>query len=214
MKLGSRPLALAIMLAMVAAACGDDGGSSGAADPDVAPDEVAADVVASIPGGDASVDGVVTRTVPVSEDGDGRGQLHLTLDTQCRNDRGTGVEPLTTVGTGVLSLAEPDDEITFRFEGLADGTYFASGWLDDVDNEEQDEDLPATGDLVMFGDLSPRCDEFEVVDGEADDLRLELDYEMPFTLPGLSRVTRGSSRVATSPASTPTRSSMTAPPTR
>ena len=171
-------LVLAAML--LAAACGDDSddGADDSSDADV--------VVGEIDEGTGEVEGVFVRTVPLAEDGDGVGPLHLTLDTDCRNDLGTGIPPLLSmVADEPVTVTAEDDEVPFRFTGLADGTYFASGWVDDVDNTEQEEDLPATGDLVMFGDLSPRCVAFDVVDGEARPLVLELDYEMPFTLPGL-----------------------------
>lgn len=173
---------LVLVAALVATACGDDGsGDEGVAARD---DE---EVVGALDLGSAEVTGTVRRTVPVADEGDGVGTLHLTLDQDCRNDVGSGIEPLLSLTTDEpVTVTADDDEVPFRFTGLADGTYFASGWVDDVDNAEQEEDLPATGDLVMFGDLSPRCVQFDVVDGQAEPVALELDYEMPFTLPGLS----------------------------
>lgn len=175
-----RWIGLILAAALVAAACGDDSDNdaTGASDD--------AEIVGAVDLGSAEVTGVVRRTVPVAEDGDGVGPLHLTLDTDCRNNLGSNVPPLLSmVADEPVTVTADDDEVPFRFTGLEDGTYFASGWIDDVVNEEQEEDLPATGDLVMFGDLSPRCVEFEVVDGEADQIVLDLDYEMPFTLPGV-----------------------------
>ncbi|HUW01192.1 MAG TPA: hypothetical protein VMW08_02445 [Acidimicrobiales bacterium] len=168
--------------AFVIAACGSDSDATQTGS-DVDPDDGV--IVGQLDLGDGEAEGVFRRTVPLADDGDGVGVLHLTLDTDCRNDLGTGVPPLLSmVADDEVTVTDETDEVPFRFAGLADGTYFASGWVDDVDNPEQEEDLPATGDLVMFGDLSPRCVEFEVVDGAADPLVLELDYEMPFTLPG------------------------------
>ena len=170
---------IALVAALAATGCGDDGsgddGATGGSDP----------ILIALDLGSAEADGVVSRTVAVADDGDGMGILHLTVDGDCRNDLGSGIPPLATlVVDDPVSVAADDDEVPFRVTGLADGTYFASGWIDDVDNPEQEEDLPATGDLVMFGDLSPRCVQFEVVDGQADPIDLDLDYEMPFTLPG------------------------------
>jgi hypothetical protein len=172
-------IAPVLALALLASACGDDGDSPSATDGP-------AEIVGELDLGSAEVTGVLRRTVPVAEDGDGVGVVHLTLDVDCRNDRGSNVPPmLSLTGDEPVTVTAESDEVPFRFTGLADGTYFASGWVDDVDNTEQEEDLPATGDLVMFGDLSPRCVGFEVVDGKADPVILELDYEMPFTLPGV-----------------------------
>jgi hypothetical protein len=170
---------IALVAALAATGCGDDGsgddGATGGSDP----------ILIALDLGSAEADGVVSRTVAVADDGDGMGILHLTVDGDCRNDLGSGIPPLATlVVDDPVSVAADDDEVPFRVTGLADGTYFASGWIDDVENPEQEEDLPATGDLVMFGDLSPRCVQFEVVDGQADPIDLDLDYEMPFTLPG------------------------------
>ena len=168
---------------LVLSACGDDGDDE---DPTAATDASTDEVVGALDEGDGEVTGTVRRAVALSEDGDGTGVLHLTLDSACRNNLGSEVPPLLSItAEEPVSVATEDDRVPFRFTGLADGTYFASGWLDDVDNPEQEEDLPATGDLVMFGDLSPRCVEFEVVDGTAAPVDLDLDYEMPFTLPGV-----------------------------
>jgi hypothetical protein len=176
-----RVLAALAATALLIAACGDD--TDDASSDDSPSSEV---IVAEVDLGTGEAEGVFRRTVPLAEDGDGVGLLHLTLDTDCRNNLGTNIPPLLSmVAPDEVTVTEETDEVAFRFVGLADGTYFASGWVDDVDNPEQEEDLPATGDLVMFGDLSPRCVEFEVVDGVADPLDLALDYEMPFTLPGL-----------------------------
>ena len=171
-------IGLTLAAVLITASCSDD--TTSEADPSPA------EVVGELDLGDVEVTGVLRRTVPLAEGGDGVGPLHLTLDTDCRNNLGSNVPPLLSmVAEDPVTVTADDDEVPFRFTGLEDGTYFASGWVDDIDNEEQEEDLPATGDLVMFGDLSPRCVEFEVIDGEAEPVVLELDYEMPFTLPGV-----------------------------
>ncbi|MEL7206618.1 MAG: hypothetical protein AAGK32_00030 [Actinomycetota bacterium] len=177
----TRAVLILTVAALALAACGDD--SDDASGEERAGGE---EIVGELDLGEGEAAGVFVRTVPLADDGDGVGTLHLTLDENCRNNLGSEVPPLLSMTADEpVTVTEETDEVPFRFTGLADGTYFASGWVDDVDNPEQEEDLPATGDLVMFGDLSPRCVEFEVVDGEADPIVLELDYEMPFTLPGV-----------------------------
>ncbi len=143
-------------------------------------------VRASAGDGALSASGVVRRSVPISKLGDGRGTVHVSIAQDCRNDRGTAVESLANFEIEDADLRNDDATLPFTISGLKAGeTYYAAAWFDDIDNREQEEELPAKGDLAMFGDLSPRCQEIVVKKSDVTNVELVLDYEMLFTLPGL-----------------------------
>lgn len=160
------------LLAMMAGCGTDDTKSSAGA-------------TASAGDGALSASGNVSRIIDLSSMGDGLGTVHISLDVDCRNDRGTASKPLASLEIAEADLRDADAKLPFVISGLEEGkTYYAAAWFDDVDNAEQDEVLPATGDLAMFGDLSPRCVELEMGKDDIEGVKLELDYEMMFTLPG------------------------------
>lgn len=154
------------------AACGSDAGKQQVSE-------------ASAGTGALSARGSVSRKIPLSMRGDGLGVVHISVDKDCRNDQGTTTKPLGALEIDDVDLRDDDASVPFVITGLEAGkTYYAAAWFDDVDNPEQDEVLPATGDLAMFGDLSPRCVELKLNKNDLDGVKLELDYEMMFTLPG------------------------------
>jgi len=142
-------------------------------------------VEASAGKGALKASGAVSRIIGLSEMGDGLGTVYVSLDVDCRNDRGTATKPLASFEIKDADLRKTNAELPFVIMGLEEGkTYYAAAWFDDVDNPEQDEVLPGKGDLAMFGDLSPRCVKVEMQKADVENVKLELDYEMMFTLPG------------------------------
>ncbi len=173
--LNARAVSALLFAALLLASCGSDG-SGKTANPSEA----------SAGDGALQASGTVTRSVPISKMGDGKGTVHISIAKDCRNEQGTAVKSLASFGISAVDLTKKDAAAPFLITGLkANETYYAAAWFDDVDNEEQDEELPATGDLAMFGDLSPRCQKIELSNGDVQGVKLVLDYEMMFTLPGV-----------------------------
>jgi hypothetical protein len=144
------------------------------------------------PAGVGMIRGEVTRTVALSEEGDGVGALHIALAEECLAKAGTAPKLLAKIDVDEADLSDDDAKIAFEVSGLADGVYQASTWFDDVINEDQDEDLPGKGDLAMFKAATPICVEVKVADGKlVEDVTLALNYVMPFNLTGTMADDRG-----------------------
>jgi len=172
-----------VMLACALGACGSD-----ASDEDV---ETARGSAKGLKG-DGEVHGAVTRSVALSKSGNGVGPLHISLADECLSKAGTAPNLIAKIDVDEVDLSEKGARVPFEITGLPDGTYFAATWFDDVVNKDQDEDLPGKGDLAMFKAATPICVKVEVKDSKiVEDVKLVLNYEMPFDLTGVNADERG-----------------------
>ena len=147
-----------------------------------------------------SISGTVTRSIEVdtslwmcrlaplirgsgSERCDAKGDIYLHLMYKCPALSGCLPEIIAETIISDADLSEDDASIPFEMTNLPNGTYYLSGFMDDAPNMFNPPRIAETGDLVMFGDAAPRCEEVIVSGRDVSGVTADFESVMPFALP-------------------------------
>lgn len=122
------------------------------------------------------VAGVVSRSIAIDPEQDGRGTLYLGLMVSC------DAMAETLFSTVVMSsdLSAAGAEVDFTIEDVEPGTYYLTGFLDDNLNATDAEAGPDKGDIVAAEGFGPACSEVVVEAADVDGVALDLNFIMPF----------------------------------
>jgi hypothetical protein len=146
---------------------GSDGSSTSAADEG--------------PGGDHSIAGTVGRSeaaVPFMGN-DAIGDVYVVAFA----DACSSGMPVANGMVAAADLSDPATAVPFTLEGLAPGTYFLTGFLDDNLDYDPADPGPNMGDIVMADGAMAGCAEVEIVDADAEGVALVLTLALPFDTP-------------------------------
>jgi hypothetical protein len=132
------------------------------------------------PMGDFQVAGTVSRSEAAApfEGNDAIGDVYVVAFADaCRGN------PVADGMVAGADLSDPASAVPFAIEGLAPGTYFVTGFLDDNQDYDPADPGPNTGDIVMADGAMPGCAEVEVVDADAEGVAIVLTFALPFDPP-------------------------------
>lgn len=114
---------------------------------------------------------------------DAKGDIYLHVMHECPSLSGCLPEIIGETIIPDADLSESGASIPFEIANLPNGTYYLSGFMDDAPNIFNPLDISETGDLVMFGDAAPRCEEVIVSARHVSGVTANFDSVMPFALP-------------------------------
>lgn len=123
----------------------------------------------------------LTRSVDPAPEGDGVGTAAFALSDICVEATGDEPEVVYSIEVPDVDLSEEGASATVRFEGIPNGVYQLSGFLDDVDLQTPERPLPSTGDLVSFGGFGAVCEQV-IVNGADAEAEYDLNFLMTWDL--------------------------------
>lgn len=150
---------IALMASILLACSGGNGGDDGGSDAQTTNDTGTSDtgspidsgtdtMMANDSGNDASssvpagtIQGNVTRTPQLTFSGDGKGKLWIDIGTSCPYTGNIQVTKTVTVAN--VDLNPTNANVPWTMTGVAPGTYYVWGWLDD---NGDDQPFPMGGD--------------------------------------------------------------------
>ncbi|MBX7080247.1 MAG: hypothetical protein K1X88_13715 [Nannocystaceae bacterium] len=170
---------------------GDDGDDSGGSDPtDATADPTQAttdpsggssdDGGGESTGADTgfSISGMTARAAAgaISPGDDGVGTLYVGLLAQC------DVNGMPAGGTSVLgaNLSQVGSTVPWTIEGLAPGTYYVAGFLDDDVNADPNSPYADMGDLAFAEGFGVGCVEVQITNADVGGVYFELNINVPF----------------------------------
>ena len=132
-------------------------------------------------GGDFSIAGTVSRSeaAPPFMDNDAIGDLYVVAFA----DACSSGMPVANGMVAAADLSDPASAVPFTLEGLAPGTYFLTGFLDDNLDYDSADSGPNMGDIVMADGTMAGCAEVEIADADAEGVALVLTLALPFDPP-------------------------------
>ncbi len=130
-----------------------------------------------------SVSGTVTRSWEPDPSGDAIGDIYLFVMEECVANTGQVTELTAEIRIPDGDLSDDGAVVSYEITGLPNGHYYISGFQDDVPNTVNEDRVPETGDLVIFGAAAPRCEEFTVNGSNVSGVNVDFNWVMPFSLP-------------------------------
>ncbi len=160
---------------------GDDADPSAGEENDDGADGSSTAAAEDGPSGDFAIAGTVSRAEAAAPfmDNDAIGDVYVVAFAGACSQG-------MPVGSGMVAgadLSDPASAVPFTIEGLAPGTYFLTGFLDDNLDYDPSDPGPNMGDIVMADGAMAGCAEVEVVDTDAEGVALVLTMALPFDPP-------------------------------
>ncbi|MFO0634242.1 MAG: hypothetical protein U0168_15450 [Nannocystaceae bacterium] len=125
-----------------------------------------------------AISGTTSRAAAgmISPGDDGVGTLYVGLLAAC------DVNAMPAGGTSVLGadLSQVGNAVPWTIEGLAPGTYYVAGFLDDDVNADPANPYADMGDIAFAEGFGVGCVEVQLTNADFDGVHFELNINVPF----------------------------------